>query len=378
LKRITGLYLRKGKRKDTWILDFLHEGIRHKVRIGSHLSESAAAEIAMVKKTAILKGEAGIGGKKRKDISFEDARKLFEEWAAANKRPGTAKFYGYCLNALEKSFKGMKLSQISPFLIEKHKQGKKKKLSEISASHVEKHKQGREAAAHEVGANRELSTLKRLFNLMIQFGKYEGENPVRKVKHFNEPHNKVRHLSGAEEARLLAKCEEPLKTVVLVGIYAGLRISSEALTLKWSNVDLDKQQLTVEAAYAKNGTTETLPIASRLVEALRGLKERARGEFVFARKNGKPIQSVREAFTSACRRAKLTGVTPHTLRHTFASRLAMSAGVSDVTLQKLGRWKEPKMIRRYAHLSEEHLREAVEKIGEESHPVIHPARIALS
>jgi integrase len=68
---------------------------------------------------------------------------------------------------------------------------------------------------------------------------------------------------------------------------------------------------------------------------------------------------------NACQRAKLTGVTPHTLRHTFASRLAME-GVNDVTLQTLGRWKEPKMIRRYAHLSQEHLAEAVEKIGSQS------------
>jgi len=39
------------------------------------------------------------------------------------------------------------------------------------------------------------------------------------------------------------------------------------------------------------------------------------------------------------------------------------AGVNDVTLQALGRWTEPKMIRRYAHLSQERLAQAVEKVG---------------
>jgi integrase len=64
---------------------------------------------------------------------------------------------------------------------------------------------------------------------------------------------------------------------------------------------------------------------------------------------------------NACAKAKLTGKTPHISRHTFASRLAMS-GVNSITLQKLGRWEDPKMLQRYAHLSNEHLAEALEKI----------------
>ena len=41
-------------------------------------------------------------------------------------------------------------------------------------------------------------------------------------------------------------------------------------------------------------------------------------------------------------------------------------GAGDRTLQVLGRWKEPKMIRRYVHLSEQYLREAVERRAENS------------
>jgi hypothetical protein len=42
-------------------------------------------------------------------------------------------------------------------------------------------------------------------------------------------------------------------------------------------------------------------------------------------------------------------------------RLAM-AGVNSLTLQLLGRWEKPKMLQRYAHLSKEHLTEALEKL----------------
>jgi len=159
--------------------------------------------------------------------------------------------------------------------------------------------------------------------------------------------------------------KEPLRTIILVGIYTGLRILAEVLTLRWENVDLIRGFVTVEAAYAKGKQTDTLPINRIVIEALTWLKATARGEWVFVSRNGEPFKSVRTAFTNACKRANLTGVTPHTLRHTFASRLGMR-GAGDRTLQALGRWREPKMIRRYVHLSEEHLREAVEMLAENS------------
>ena len=54
-------------------------------------------------------------------------------------------------------------------------------------------------------------------------------------------------------------------------------------------------------------------------------------------------------------------MTPHTLRHTFASRLAM-AGVDLRTLQELGGWQTLAMVHRYAHLAPFHKAQAVERI----------------
>jgi len=58
----------------------------------------------------------------------------------------------------------------------------------------------------------------------------------------------------------------------------------------------------------------------------------------------------------------LTGVTWHTLRHTFASRLAM-AGVTEATIASLLRHSGTALVRRYAHLSSSYLQEAVEKVS---------------
>ena len=60
----------------TWWLDFTHQGTRHAIRLGANISRTVAKELASVKRSGILKGEAGIG-KKRKDLSFEKASELF-------------------------------------------------------------------------------------------------------------------------------------------------------------------------------------------------------------------------------------------------------------------------------------------------------------
>ena len=61
----------------------------------------------------------------------------------------------------------------------------------------------------------------------------------------------------------------------------------------------------------------------------------------------------------------MTGVSPHTLRHTWASHLD-EAGVSQKTLMELGGWKDPKMVVRYSHSSEVQRKRAVELLAQNS------------
>ncbi|MDA2937025.1 site-specific integrase [Acidobacteria bacterium AH-259-A15] len=335
-----GIYLR-GK---VWYLDFRHRGERYQVKLGRSISNTVAREIAAVNRAAILKGEAGIG-KKRKDILFDKAAELFLEWAKAHKRPHTHACYASSIENLETSFSGKKLSQIHPFLIEKHKTKRVKDNAPVAL-------------------NRELSVLKNLFNRCKEWGKFEGDNPVSKVKMIKESRGRVRFLEADEEQRLLDVAGEPLRTIILTGIYAGVRVKSEALTLKKSDVDLKRRLLTVQDAFAKNGETRIVPInKEKLLGTLKKQMMRSHSEWVFTLKDGEErYKSFRTAFETACRNAKLTDVTPHVLRHTFASRLAM-AGVDLRTIQELGGWKSLKMVERYAHLSPSHKAEAVEKIS---------------
>lgn len=226
-RRGDALYLR-GR---TWWLDFTHQGSRHAIRLGANISRTVAKEMASVKRNGILKGEAGIG-KKRKDVSFEEARKKFEAWAEANKKPGTVTSYKGCLRRLSESFSGKRLGELSSFL-------------------VERHKQARIQAGARVRANREMAVLKTLFNRCQEWQLFEGDNPVATVKMLKEPRQRLRFLEPAEEHTLLDGVHEPLRSIILVGIHCGLRIRSEALTLRWKDVDLARRTVTAQAAYAK-------------------------------------------------------------------------------------------------------------------------------
>jgi hypothetical protein len=156
-RRGDGIY----QRERTWWLDFVHRGERHVVRIGSNISRTVAKEIAQVECGRILRVEAGIG-KKLKDILFDESRTLFLSWAATNKKRSTARFYSDRLATLAKTFEG-------------------KRVSEITANAIEDYKRTRvDGERGRVAVNRDLSTLRALYNRMIDLGDTKGRTPSRR------------------------------------------------------------------------------------------------------------------------------------------------------------------------------------------------------
>ena len=149
----------------------------------------------------------------------------------------------------------------------------------------------------------------------------------------------------------MAECDEPLRTLILVALHTGLRVQAEALQLRWEDVDLRRGFLTVQAAYAKNGKCRSVPLNSVVREALDRLPRT--GDVVF--RHG----SVGKAFRKACATAKIKGVTPHTLRHTFATRLCEN-GVDLRLVQELGGWASLALVQRYAHVTPSRKAEAIE------------------
>ncbi|MBN2317560.1 MAG: site-specific integrase [Acidobacteria bacterium] len=333
------------KRGSVWRLDCYINGQRYQVSLGKGITRTRAQEIASVKRAAILRGEVGIG-RKKKDIPFDTAVESFLAAVKGNIRANTYRSYETCLESIGELFKGKKLSDISPFLIESWK------------------KQRKETAP--VAFNRELGTLKTLVNWCIDNGKFEGANPTGKVKRLQESHGRDRALEPEEEQRLLDECREPLRTILLCGIDAGLRIPSETLWLKKSDIDLRNNLVTVQAAFSKNGKTESVPLTPRLRAALKKmLSGHQQSEYLFNKEDGTPFKTIQNIFRSAAKRAGITDISPHVMRHTFATRLDQ-AGVSLRTIQELGRWADIRMVQRYSNPSDRNKREAIERLSENS------------
>jgi len=238
-----------------------------------------------------------------------------------------------------------------------------KKLSDLTAWHLEQYKKIRKEEGKAPGTiNVELAVLKALLYKAQEWGKL-AEHPGKTVKLLKNPQRKTRFLSEEEEAQLLVACSPALRRVVQVGLLTGFR-RQELASLRPEDVDLDRETVSVAACYSKNGESRTLPVGPRLKAILHdAFAARGDAATVLVNEYGRrwELDNLSARFRETCTLAKIEPLGPHVLRHTFASRLVM-AGVDLRTVQELMGHKSINMTLRYAHLSPDHKRRAMETL----------------
>lgn len=172
-------------------------------------------------------------------------------------------------------------------------------------------------------------------------------------------HMKVRHhvpaiLSVEEVERLLGELGSlKLQSIVLAAYGSGLRIS-EACKLRVE--DIDSQRMVIHVRNGKGERDRHTMLSERLLTVLRAYwkQQRPPGPELFpGRKLGtvQTRESVCKALKSATERAKIKKrVTPHSLRHAFATHL-LEAGTDLRTLQVLLGHASIRTTVRYAQVS---------------------------
>ena len=135
------------------------------------------------------------------------------------------------------------------------------------------------------------------------------------------------------------------------------------LGLKWTEINFEQRIITVNGDTAKTGTTRHVDLNDEALCILRQWKDQSgiKSQYVFAGKDGKPIQNMRKAWVKLLDDAKIKDFRWHDMRHTFASKLVM-AGVDLNTVRELLGHSDYKMTLRYAHLAPEHKAMAVSKL----------------
>jgi len=158
----------------------------------------------------------------------------------------------------------------------------------------------------------------------------------------------------------------------------------EQFSWRWEQVDLKRGLITLPTT--KVGDVQSVRLNEEARMLLRELDEQATKEQAVAEaeaiaskreRDGKrsvwvfpsenltthidPQNFYRRVYLPKVKEIGLEGVSWHTLRHTFASRLAMS-GATEGTIASLLRHSGTILVRRYAHLSPSHLQDEIEKV----------------
>ena len=214
--------------------------------------------------------------------------------------------------------------------------------------------------------NRELTALKRMFNLAIQAGKLLQKPHIPLLK---EDNVRVGFFERDQFLAVLARLPDQVQPAATFAYITGWRIDSEVLSLEWRQVDFGAGEVRLDPGKTKNGEGRTFPMTRDLREVLeeqKAITENVRRQFkvvcprVFHR-SGRPIKSFRVAFRTACAGAGCPGRVLHDFRRT-AVRNLVRAGIPERVAMQMTGHKTRSVFERYNIVSAGDLREAGKRL----------------
>jgi len=227
-----------------------------------------------------------------------------------------------------------------------------------------------------------LGIIRRVFNVAAETrlegaALFTGPNPAQGIRLPAVQNSRERFLTGEEADLLIGAAKQltypDLHDAIVLSLNTGLRLG-ELRRLTWREVDFGVAMVTVmDEAQRKPGGK--VPLNEAALEILRARKRSAAGPagLVFPPILGDRLrENLSHEFRRLVDRLGLNqGLAPddrqrrvvfHTLRHTFASWLAV-AGVDIYRIKTLMRHKTMAMTMRYAHLIPDATHEAVHKLS---------------
>ena len=195
-------------------------------------------------------------------------------------------------------------------------------------------------------SKRRLISAVRGFYKFLMFDGHLTKNPAEDLVAPQKGVYLPRFLNQTEIEILLAapdtSTEDGLRDRAMLELmYAsGLRVS-EAVNLKTNDIDIDSGIVTTTG---KGSKTRRVPVGSSAVEwlksylAVRRKKANIEIDNIFVNKNGVPLnrQIIHKMISEYARKCGLEGVSPHTLRHSFATHLVQNNADIRSVQQMLG------------------------------------------
>jgi site-specific recombinase XerD len=210
--------------------------------------------------------------------------------------------------------------------------------------------------------NHVIAVLSKLCSLAVQW-RWRVDNPCRGIERNDEAKRK-RYLTGAELERLSAALAEHndrdaadiFRLLLLTGARRG-----EVLAARWADIDVESGVWTKPAATTKTRAEHRVPLSPAALKVIVSRKP-TESEFLFPSRRGGHRTEVRRNWQRICKAAGIDGLRVHDLRHSYAS-FAASSGVSLHAIGGLLGHTTTATTHRYAHLFDDHLREATTRVG---------------
>lgn len=228
-------------------------------------------------------------------------------------------------------------------------------------------------------SNRTLEKDRAVLHTIFAFAEdqeYREGNPVASTKKPEVTPRAPVLLSDAEYELLLAVCDDPMARLYMLAVgEGGFRNESEALWLRWEDVDLDDGFAHVvtgrDGHHTKRRKSRYVPLTPRLAEALRAHMARYRDATYDSRPSpwvfhhvessgrqtaGERIGSLRRTVRQAATRAGIRKEwTLYDLRHRYVTRL-LAEGHNMALVQKAAGHANVRTTQLYTHLTKDDLR----------------------
>lgn len=213
---------------------------------------------------------------------------------------------------------------------------------------------------------RKLSSIRGWTSFMARRGAI-SRDPAAGVRGPKLPSNLPRALSREDVTRMIEEGVRKNRNfsrdkAILELLYgSGLRIG-ELSVMKWEDLDLAERWLRITG---KGSKERIVPLGTYAVRALKDLKAGERKGSIYVFPGGEEghisERTVNRVVKRAAQQAGLSGVTPHMLRHSFATHM-LEGGASLRVLQDLLGHESMLTTQRYLTVTAEHLKNNYRKI----------------
>ena len=236
-----------------------------------------------------------------------------------------------------------------------------RKVSEITTQDFIGFKEERLAEVSATTFNHQIAIISHAFETAIKEWNWPiRSNPIKNLRRPKNNPGRERRITADEWQRLesaatISSRRDYLLPVMRLAVETGMRCG-EILGITWDNIDWKNR--TLHLPITKNGYARTIPLSSKALSVLKQMK-----------KAGEPHKGTRAFFVTGngfklawqrlCKRAGVTDLHFHDLRHEAISRL-IERGLSIPEVALISGHRDYRMLARYTHLKPESL---VEKLG---------------